>query len=69
MPRGEQEFSIEFLFFLGFVEIVPHSLFMGIGIKMTAFVFLSAAAPADIVSAHFGLFFFGYFVPTEQTFQ
>jgi|WetSurMetagenome_2_1015567.scaffolds.fasta_scaffold1602535_1 hypothetical protein len=69
MTRGEQEFSTEVLFFLGFIEIVPHPLFMGIGIKMTAFVFLSAAAPADIVPAHFGLFIFGDFVPTEQTLQ
>jgi hypothetical protein len=60
---------METLLFFGFIEIVPHSLFMGIGIKMAAFVFLPAAAPADIVPAHFGLLFFRDFVSTEQTFQ
>jgi hypothetical protein len=69
MTRGEQKLSTEVLFLLGFVEIVPHPLFMGIGIKMTAFVFLSAAAPANVVPAHFGLCFFGDFGTAKQTFQ
>jgi len=60
---------MEALFFFGFVEVVPHSLFMGIGIKMASFVFFPAAAPAEIVPAHFGLLLFLDFVSTEQTFQ
>jgi len=38
---------------------------MGIRIKMATLVFLAAAAPADIVPSHFGLFGIGGFAPAE----
>jgi hypothetical protein len=66
---GKQGLPMEALLFFGFIEIVPHSLFVRIRIQMAAFVFFPTAAPADIIPAHYGLLLFGDFVPAEQTFQ
>jgi len=43
-----------------------HSLLMGIRIEMTAFVFLPASAPTDVVPSRFGLFGFRDLAPAEQ---
>lgn len=65
MKIGEIGPSWKALFFFCFIAVRSHSLLMSIRIKMATLVFLAAAAPADIIPAHFGLFRIRYFASAE----
>jgi hypothetical protein len=66
---GEIRPSRKALFLLGFIAVGFHSLFVGVRVEVAAFVFLAAAAPAEIVSPHFGLVRLRNLASGEQSFE